>query len=873
MGGSSTDIFESVIQTKDGGYIVTGRVQSPDGDVIGNKGGQNAWVIKFSKLGTVEWQKCYGGSSYDSAKSIIQTADGGYAITGRATSRDGDLSKKKDTSEDAWVVKLSSLGTIEWVKNLGGSNAEEAYTIVQTSDGGFLMAGYSDSKDGDVKTSFGVTDGWLVKLSAQGVILWEKSYGSTYHDNIRHILPTLDGGYLLAGEGLLTNDVNDLKKGLCLIKLTSEDKVIKGQVQQSNTVCQRLTPLQYLANSQVKIEKNNNIYYTSSDSLGRFGVFADTGTYSISALAPNSLWTACPPQYFTISKPRIRDTTIVNPSLYINSLCPLMEVELTTPFLRRCFESQYVINYINRGTAIQKDAVAELTLDSMLTFVSANRTVRLKSGNKIIFSLGDVPINQVGQIDVTVKVGCDSRLGQAHCSSVVIPKAITCDTLRDTIPSIRTQCVTGCDSISFFVNRSSSTSTKTFKYQLIADASLIDTGRFLLRDSFNLKYKKDGRTYRLEIRSSANNQLLATRSIESNSTTPSVSTGFVNQFAKGVKISNVGENCTVNRGAFDPNDKAAIPTGVGSSHFVEQGTSIEYLVQFQNTGTDTAFMVVVKDTLSNHFDLSTFKLSATSHPATWQLNSKGILTVTFDKIKLVDSFTNEKGSHGFFKYVVKLNDSIATNTVINNKAGIYFDFNLPIITNITTHTIGKELVKNCLIKPSVAVSISGCPTKNVSFTATVKNGGITPTYAWYRNKETTPLSINALFTLNNAVNGTKIYCKTTASNDICTETPTIVSDTITLNCINTKTEDVSIVQSFDIYPNPNKGLFDVKLVLARISEIRLDIFNVIGQTIKTEKIQTVNLIEQYDLSTFPKGIYFIKLTIDKQQIIKKLSIL
>jgi hypothetical protein len=330
LGGSSTDIFDSFVQTKDGGYIVTGRAQSPDGDVIGIKGTQNAWVIKFSKLGVVEWQKCYGGSAWDSARSIIQTAEGGYAIAGRATSRDGDLSKKKDTSEDAWVVKLSSLGAIEWVKNLGGSRGEEANTIIQTSDGGFLMAGYTDSNDGDVKNPLGVTDGWLVKLSAQGALLWEKSYGSTNHDNIWRILPTLDGGYLLAGEGFRIDGVDNGRKELCLIKLTSDDKVIKGQLQQSNTVCQGLTPIWYIANTQVKIEKNNNTYYTSSDSLGRFGVFADTGIYSISALPPNSLWTACPPQYFTISKPRVRDTTIVNPSLYINSLCPLMEVELTT---------------------------------------------------------------------------------------------------------------------------------------------------------------------------------------------------------------------------------------------------------------------------------------------------------------------------------------------------------------------------------------------------------------------------------------------------------------------------------------------------------------------------------------------------------------
>ena len=271
-----------------------------------------------------------------------------------------------------------------------------------------------------------------------------------------------------------------------------------------------------------------------------------------------------------------------------------------------------------------------------------------------------------------------------------------------------------------------------------------------------MKRKNDGRTYRLELRNVNNNQLIAARAVEStSSSTPSVSTGFVNQFSRGVKLSNFSENCTTNRGAFDPNEKSAIPVGVGTSHYVEQGTTLEYLVQFQNTGTDTAFTVVVKDTLSPHFNYSSLKMAATSHPASWELKPNGLLTVTFKNIQLVDSFTNERGSHGFFKYQIRLKDSIATGTRLDNKAAIYFDFNTPIITNLASHTIGKEFLKNCLAKPSVTASFTGCPTKNITFSAVAKNSGLTPTYKWFRNAETTPLSTNANFTLNNMTNGTK----------------------------------------------------------------------------------------------------------------------
>jgi uncharacterized repeat protein (TIGR01451 family) len=882
FGGANEDVFYSIFQSNDGGYIFCGSTYSINGDVSGNHsngGTADMWVVKVSSQGMLQWQKCLGGTNTEIGWSVIQTSDGGYVVAGVATSNDGDVSGNHSSfKSDMWVVKLSTTGTIEWQKCLGGTQPDEARSIIQTSDDGYLVGGSAGSTDGDVTNSRGYYDAWLVKLSKQGNLEWQKCLGGTSEERLTSLFTTVDGGYLVSGSTNSNNiDVSNNHGGydVWIVKLSSEVKAISGQIRQANPTCQLLTPPQYIANTQVTIEKNNISYYTSADSFGRFGLFIDTGRFNVSAIPPNQLWRTCPPQTITISNPTVRDTTIANPTLYINSICPLMEVELTTPFLRRCFESTYTINYANKGTAIQNDATAELTLDSALTFVSATRPVRSRVGNKVIFSLGNVGINQVGQFDVTVKVSCDSRLGQTHCSSVIIPKTMTCDTVQDSIPTIVNQCVAGCDSISFLVNKPNTTLNKTFKYQLIADAALIDTGRFVLSNTFNLKRKRDGRTYRLEVRNPTTNQLLVARSVESNPSvsTPSVSTGFVNQFASAVKQSNISENCTANRGAFDPNDKAAVPTGVGAARLIEQGKEIEYLVQFQNTGTDTAFTVVVKDTFAAHFNFSTFKLNATSHVATWQLNPKGILIMTFNKINLVDSFTNEKKSHGFFKYTIKLNDSIVTNTIVKNKAGIYFDFNLPIITNLTSHTIGKELLKNCLIKPTIAVNYSGCPSRNIVFTAVAKSAGLNPTYAWFRNNETTPLSTNAVFTLNNAVKDTKIYCKTTASSDICTETPVVTSDTIVLNCIGVPTADLnSIVQLFDVYPNPNKGVFTIKLNTIKSEKIQLNILNYLGQTIKSTLINSDNYAEEFNLSTMPNGIYLVQLTINGQSMSKKISI-
>ena len=879
LGGTSDEILNSMKQTTDGGYILAGFTYSIDGDLTSGHGASDVWVVKLSPLGVVQWQKSLGGSDYDKAYSIIQTADGGYIFAGQSKSVNGDVIGNHREHGDFWIVKLSSTGTFQWQKFMGGLQEERANSIVQMIDGSYLIAGIAHSKDGDVANSYTEEyrgDAWLINLSSTGILQWQKTLGGSNYDELTSILPTPDGGNLITGI-TSSNDFdvsgNHGAIDAWLVKISPDIKIVMGSIQQKTTLCQSLPTPQYLANIQVKIENKEKTFYTSTNALGQYGMTIDTGSFSISALPPNNLWTSCSPQIITISNPKIRDTTFANPSLYINSLCPLMEVELTTPFLRRCFESQYVINYANRGTAIQNDAVVELTLDSMLTYVSATRPVRAKVGNKISFSIGNVGINQAGQFDVTVKVSCESRLGQAHCSSVFIPKTVACDSVRDTLPAIISQCLVGCDSFQFLVKKpvTNPSPNQAFHYKLMANTSVIDTGRFVLSNDFSLKRKKDERTLRIEVRNSSN-QLIAARSLESTANTPSVSTGFVTQFSNAVKISNKAENCTANRGAFDPNDKAAIPTGIGTSRFVEQGTSIEYLVQFQNTGTDTAFKVVVKDTLSPHFNLSSFKSLATSHPSTWQINPNGVLTFTFDNIKLVDSFTNEKGSHGFFRYQIRLKDSVATSTKIDNKAAIYFDFNTPIITNIVGHTVGKEFLKNCLAKPAVSITTTGCPSKNIVFNAVTKNGGLNPTYTWFRNNETTPLSTNALLTLNNTVNGTKIYCKMTASSDLCTETPVVTSDTFRITCITSKTEDPSIVQLFDVYPNPNKGQFDVKLKLEKSAQVQISFLNTLGQVLKTEKLEMSDFEAQYDFSGYSDGIYFIKLTVEGQSKVKKIHI-
>lgn len=215
LGGSGDEEAESIQQTTDGGYIVLGFTDSNDGDVTGNHGGRDMWAVKLDSAGSITWQKCYGGSDEDDVWSngmaIQQTTDGGYIMASNTFSTDGDVTDN-DGILDGWVVKTDSLGNIEWDKTLGGSSGEDFRTIQQTFDGAYIVGGYTQSSDGDVSSySGGISDYWIVRLNSLGEMEWEKTLGGSDFDDLNSIQRTTDGGLIGLGH-TLSND-GDITSG------------------------------------------------------------------------------------------------------------------------------------------------------------------------------------------------------------------------------------------------------------------------------------------------------------------------------------------------------------------------------------------------------------------------------------------------------------------------------------------------------------------------------------------------------------------------------------------------------------------------------------------------------------------------------------
>ncbi|MBK9729796.1 MAG: T9SS type A sorting domain-containing protein [Chitinophagaceae bacterium] len=206
IGGSGDDQLTGIIQTNDGGFLIGGSSSSPvSGDKTeANIGGLWAdyWVLKLDNYGNIIWQNTIGGSNTDVLNSLIQTSDGGFLLGGYSYSGiSGDKTQASKGADDYWIVKLDDSGNIVWQNTIGGSVEDYLYSVVQTTDGGFLLGGlsYSDISGDKTEANQGNSDYWIVKINESGAIIWQNTLGGSSYDGLASLIRVTNGGYLLGG--------------------------------------------------------------------------------------------------------------------------------------------------------------------------------------------------------------------------------------------------------------------------------------------------------------------------------------------------------------------------------------------------------------------------------------------------------------------------------------------------------------------------------------------------------------------------------------------------------------------------------------------------------------------------------------------------
>ena len=678
--GNATGISRanSIMKTSDNGYILAGNTNANDGDVSGNHGSTDVWLLKLDDSGYVQWKKCYGGTGADSAYAVAETPDNGFVVAGSSTSSNGNLTGNNGLS-DAWIFKVDNAGNLVWQKNIGGSGHENFKSLVVNSDSSFTLTGYTLSTTVTTGGNHGKRDLWVIKLSKTASIQWSKSFGGSQDDQGCSIQRTIGNGYLVGGYTESSNGDITLNSGgadAWLLNLTFDGSLIWQKTIGTNKdelgmasayltetdfaiggFAQPTTPaapwdhvdaiLSLLGNTNIikgilYYDLNSNTIKdpgeenftlanvkTINGSFERISIptdqgflmYVDLGTFTTSVVLQSAYYTVVPSSYSSTF------TTYFNTDSFSFAVQPIPGIKdlvinaLPLNVARPGFSVDYKILYKNVGTATVTSGEVLFKKDPRLNFISSIPAISSSNGDTLKWSYSNLlPLDSSSiTIKFNVQVPPQVNIGETLTSvGIITPVAGDQTPLDDTV------------------------------------------------------------------------------------------------VVKQVVV-----------GSFDPNDKYEKNEGEIPPAYVADGKYLDYLVRFQNLGTDTAFNIVVLDTLSEKLDLSSLQVITTSHSYKVTLTGN-VLAWAFNDILLPHSAINEPASHGYIAYRIKPLSSVAIGDTIHNTASIYFDFNLPVRTNKVSTVVAQAPPTITSLNPAgggigTAITITGT---NFNGTMAVSFGGV-----------------------------------------------------------------------------------------------------------------------------------------------------
>ncbi len=466
----------------------------------------------------------------------------------------------------------------------------------------------------------------------------------------------------------------------------------------------------------VRVKGSNNTDLSDfTDTDGHYSVYVPDGTYTVSLqpLNPNFVTCGGNSASVTFQSPQAQ-TTEKNYVVDKAFDCGMMKVWITGNSMRPCTTSTIWVNYKNIGTAATDNVKITVILDPMLTYVSSDRSPLSVNGNVLVFDIGTVQPSYEGSgFWIKATPSCDLIIGQQVCVTGKIEPDTVCYEVpgwQGAIVAIDGECGPGANEATFKIrNIGNAANSTTLEYLIVEEQVVLKSGTFQLNPGDSIT----------EVVTITNTTQIGTAQQEpgfpggdtlvtytlTNCVGSGGNSGGFNSPA-GLFTS---QTCLQIVNSYDPNDKTAQPLGYGPEHIVWPGTPLTYRIRFQNTGNDTAFLVVVRDTLSTDLNPATIDLLGGSHPYKFDLLAGRIMQFTFDNIQLPDSLTNPEGSQGFIDFSIKHRDDLPLGTTIGNSAAIYFDFNKPVITNTVNRKIDEYFTVTAVYTPGETVMVNIYP--------------------------------------------------------------------------------------------------------------------------------------------------------------------
>jgi uncharacterized repeat protein (TIGR01451 family) len=735
LGGSSNEEFRYADFTNDNGYIIAGYTSSTDSDVTGNHGGEDIWVVKLSSAGSVEWQKALGGSGSDRPRFITQNSDGNYIMVGSTASSDGNVTGAHGNN-DLWVVKLDGSGTLIWQKCYGGTSSDTGFKGVFSSDGSLTVLANTMSVNGDVtgKTSSIDIDTWVLNVDyANGNINWQKTIGGSSNETPVSIMKDADNMFLVAstsnsqdGDGASNHGAQDV----LLTRLTTTGNVSWGKCFGG--------PSDEVVRDVYNDVGSRNFVFVATTCKGGGDVVGYHQNPTFPGDTSFDAWVVKIDYSGTIQWQRCLGGTNVD---YLYSV-------------RKVSFNSYVL----AGESFSNDGDVQLPhgyYDAWVVEVAPVNTIKgtvfldnnlngVKDDNEPLYS--EVVVKSRKATDSVSSVPYFGVFTNEVDSGKYETMVTSHLPYYTAVPSSRTS-----DFTSYFNKDSFSFALQPIpgKQDLSINLVPLTTARPGFAASYQLVYRNLGTTtitsgeilFRKDPRvnlSSASPGISSTNGDTLKWAFANLHPGDASYIRVNVTVSvppTVNINDTLSflaiitpvetdqtplddssflkqrvTGSYDPNDKTENNAGVITSDFITNGSYLQYTVRFQNTGTAEAYNITVRDTLGDRVDLSTLEIISVSHPYSFTIENGNQLVWQFDNVMLPASSVNEPASHGYIVYRIRPKSDVVVGETIHNTASIYFDYNLPVLTNDAT-----TLVKD---------NFTALPLQLLNFTGQLTNSSV-----------------------------------------------------------------------------------------------------------------------------------------------------
>lgn len=729
--------LRDIITTSDGNLLAVGDTR--DGQL-----NQDIWLIKFDADGNTLWSQKFGDVAFNEQVSrLIELPNGDIAVCGAGM---------HGSNRDLFLARADADGNLLWEHWYNKPATQISYDILSMSDGGLMLLGDTygtnpttitllktdadgtesffsqlypwpisavnsiytinsfvrDATDnvyipGFISDSIGTTIGFLLKVDISGNAVWVKNlpipsippWVFIATSIPWQIINTADNKFAIGGEY-----GHDSNEGAFLLKTTLEGELYSNRITGSifndmNDNCTEDAGEQPLSNFIVRAENQwDEVFFKNVAPDGTFSILVSEGDFevSISQLhGTQSFWLPCDTPAVTVAG-EYQTEHVGAIGLRSFADCPLMFVEIGTNFLRRCMSNQFNVVYCNNGSVVATDVSVQITIDPAFTYDNSSIPLENQTGNVLTFNLPDVAPADCGSFKVNLGVDCQADLGDVLCVEAHIFPDTFCIENNPLWDGSHLEVTGSCDGdVKFTITNTGENMTGIVEYVIVEDQIMYMQGAIQLdagEDTVITVTNPTGGPYFIQLPQSTGHPGLSLPSaLVAACGGPAMSSAL--QFPSDEADVFIARHCDEVIGSYDPNDKRGFPLGWKDAHYIERGQDLEYMIRFQNTGTDTAFLVVVQDTLSTLLDPASVRPGPSSHPYTWELDFKGVLTFTFPNILLVDSFKNEPASHGYVMFSVAQQPDLPLGTVIENTAAIYFDFNDPIFTNTYFHTLGK----------------------------------------------------------------------------------------------------------------------------------------------------------------------------------------